>query len=168
MRLKEHGPAQLGLHGEHGGVEALEVSGLENALLLFGESDEIVGFGQRGGQGLFDEKIEARVEQRGGDRVVMDRGHGNTGGVEMKVGHKHFVCCGKDRDGVVRGGLGCARGVGLNGGDQRDRLPGRFKLAIDTKMVAAEGARAGNGDAGDGLACYCAAPLPSTALRQRV
>jgi len=59
--LKEHGAAQFGLDGEHGGVEALEVAGLQNAAAFGGSPDEVVSFGKCRDQRLFDEKVEARV-----------------------------------------------------------------------------------------------------------
>ncbi|HKF47564.1 MAG TPA: hypothetical protein VKB38_09425 [Terracidiphilus sp.] len=57
MRLKEHGPAEARLDGEDGGVEALEVADLEDAVCAGGAGDEVVGFSEGGGDGFFDEDV---------------------------------------------------------------------------------------------------------------
>ena len=64
VRLKKHGAAELGLDGKDGGVEALEMAGLQNALALFGAGDEVVGFRKAGGERLFDQQVEASIEQQ--------------------------------------------------------------------------------------------------------
>lgn len=167
MRLKKHGASQLRLDGEHGWVEALEMTGLKDALLLFGERDEFISFGECGREWFLDEHIEAGFEQCAGYCVMLHGGHGDAGGIEVQVGAEQFFCRSEDGNGVLCRRLRGSRGIRLNGRYEGYGNPGRFKLAIDTKMVAAKGARAGNSDARDGLACYCPAPLPSTALRQR-
>jgi len=172
VRLKEHGAAELGLDGENGGVEALEVAGLEDFFLFPCQGNEVVGFSEGGGKRLFDEQVEPGMEQRGGYRVVMDGGNGDGGGVETEVRGEQRGRVWKNGDGVSGSGVGGAGGVGLDGGDQGDSVIGDLQLTVDAKVVAAEGAGAGNGDTEDGLACYFAAPaagsLPSTALRQRL
>ena len=86
VSLKKHGAAELGLDGEDGGVEALQMSGLEDSAVLFGEADEVVGFGEGGGEGLFDKEVEAGFEERGGYSMVLDGGDGDGGCVELEVG----------------------------------------------------------------------------------
>ena len=167
MRLKEHGAAQLGLDGEDGGIETLKMAGLQDAAVLFGESEKIVGLGKRGRDRLFDEDVESRLEQGSGDSVVVGRGNSDTGCIEMKTSGEQRIDGGVDGDAVFVGGFGGAGRVRLEGGDQRDGQTGSFEFAIDTKMIAAESAGSGNGDAYDGFAGYWEAPLPSTALRQR-
>jgi hypothetical protein len=81
----------LRLHGKDGGVEALKVAGLKDALafdgvLDFGDAEEVVGFSEGGGDGLLDEQIEAGFEQRRGYGVVMDGRNRNGGGVDVEVG----------------------------------------------------------------------------------
>jgi hypothetical protein len=52
VRLKEHGAAEFGLDGEHGRVEALKVTGLQDAAAFGGAGDEVVGLGEGGDQGF--------------------------------------------------------------------------------------------------------------------
>ena len=65
-----------------------------------------------------------------------------------------------------------AAGVGFKSRRQLDSGSGGFEFAVDTQMIAAKGSRPGNRDAQPlgtslGATVYFAAPLPSTALRQR-
>ena len=177
MGFKEHGTAKLGFDGEDRWVEALEVAGLEDSAVLFGECDQVVGFGQRGGQGLFYEHVEAGFKQRRGYIVVVDGGDGDRGCVELEVGGEQGGDVGKDGDVVLGGGIGGAGGVGLDGSYQSYGLTGVLQLTVDAEVVAAKGARAAHGNAQDGVACYFEAPAagfavseasPSTALRQRL
>ena len=170
--LKKHGTAEIGLDGEDGGIETLQMAGLEDAVAIRGSGKQVVGFGQRCGEGLFDQQVEAGFEQRRGYGVVMDGGNGNSGGVEAEIGGEQCRHVWKNGEVVFGGGFGGAGGVGLDGGDQGATLPGGLKLTVDAEMVAAKCAGAGDGDTEDGLACYFAAPgagsLPSTAWRQRL
>ena len=64
MRLKEHGAAQLRLHSKHGRVESLKVAWLQDAPVLLGQCNKIVGLRKRPSQRLFDEKINACIKKR--------------------------------------------------------------------------------------------------------
>jgi hypothetical protein len=176
VSLKKHGAAELGLDGEDGGVEALQMSGLEDSAVLFGEADEVVGFGEGGGEGLFDKEVEAGFEERGGYSMVLDGGDGDGGCVELEVGGEQGGDVGEDGDSVLGSGLGGPGGVGVDGGSEGDGLAGILQFTIDAEVVAAKGACAANSDAQDGIACYFEAPAagfarsgssPATALRQR-
>lgn len=167
MRFKEHGAAQLGLDREDCRIEAFKMAGLQNAAVFFSEGEKVVGLGERSCDGLFDEDVEAGFEQCSGDAVMVGRGNGDAGGVEAQIGGEQLVNGGEDRDAVFAGGFGGAGRVRLDSGDQGDRQAGRFEFTINTNVIAAESAGSGNGDARDGIAGYWAAPLPSTALRQR-
>ncbi len=50
-----------------GGIEALEVADLQNAIVALGGSDQTVGFVERRGHGLFDQHVDARFEQAAAD-----------------------------------------------------------------------------------------------------
>lgn len=167
MGLEKHGAAQLGLDSEDGGVEALKMAGLEDAAALFSASNQVVGLGECRGERFFDEKIDASIEQGRGDGVVVNGGNGDGGGVEMKVGGEERTNAGEDGDGVFFSGFGGAGRVRIYGGHESNTEASRFQFAIDTKVIAAKSAGAGNGNAQDGRACYLVAPFPSTALRQR-
>jgi hypothetical protein len=169
--LKEHGAAQTGLDREYGRIEALEMAGLENSAAALGARNQVVGLGECGGQGLFDEQVDAGIEQLGSDRVVVHGGHGYVGGVEPEVGREQSFHRRKDGNAVLSLNLGGARGVRLDGGDQSYALRGLFELAENAQVVAAEGTGSGDGNAQDGVSGYWAASLspepPSTVLRQR-
>jgi hypothetical protein len=156
MRLKEHGHVDVGAHGKDGRVEALQVADLKDALVTRGQSDERVGFGQRGGDRLFDQDIDAGLEQCAGDRGVGAGGHAYGGGMKL------------DLAGGMRGeagvyvveymGLGKirlqrlpARGVAFDDGREADGVAGSCtQFAKNAEMVAAEGACADDGEP-DGL-----------------
>jgi hypothetical protein len=164
VRLKEHGPAQLGLDGQHGGVEALKMAGLKDELLsgstLFGECNQLVGFSKRGGQRLFDQQVEAGLEQGGRDGVVMNGGDGDRGGIQLQIGGEKLVNGREDGNLVLSFGFGGAGRVGLDGRDQGDALAGCFELAIDPEMVAAESSGSNDRYAKLGRVGYWAVPVP--------
>jgi len=168
MRLKEHGTAQFWLDGEHSGVEALQVTRLQDAPGSFGTRNQVVSFGERCGEGLFDQQIDPGIEQRSGNGVVMNGGNGDRGCVELEIGGEQRFDGGKNGDAVfLRGFSGMGR-IRLDGCDESDTVSGGFQLTVDAEVVAAEGSGSGNGDTQDGVAGYAPAPLPSTAFRQRL
>jgi hypothetical protein len=167
VRLKEHGPPDFCFDGEDGGIEALEMAGLQDALTFLSAVDEIVGFRKAGGEWLFNQEIESGVEQSRGHGVMMHGGHGDSCSVEVQISGQQLLNGREDRDRVFGLRVGGAGGVGIDGGDEGDTEAGGFKFAIDAQMIASKGAGAGNGDPQDGSACYFVASLPSTALRQR-
>src|SRR5271170_1256266 len=63
VRLKKHRTVQPGLDGSHGGVETLKMSDGENAIMLLRESKEVVRLPGSCGDGLLNQKIDARGEQ---------------------------------------------------------------------------------------------------------
>ena len=99
--------------------------------------------------------------------MVMHGGHCDRRGIEFEVGGKKFVNRSEDGDCEIFASFGRTQSLGLDGGNERNRLAEGFEFAIDTKVIAAKGAGSGDRDSRDGTVGYCAAPLPSTALRQR-
>jgi hypothetical protein len=108
VRLKEHGTAQFGLDGKDGGVEALEVAGLQDATAFVGSADEVVGLGESGDEWLFDEQVEAGIEEGRGYRVVMDCGNGDGGRMKAEICAEQFVDRGEDGNGEFGGSFGGA------------------------------------------------------------
>ena len=51
-------------------VVALDVSRLEHQLLAFGELDQLVGLGERGGDRLFDQEVQTLLQALSRHRVV--------------------------------------------------------------------------------------------------
>jgi hypothetical protein len=108
VRLKEHGTAQFGLDGEDGGIEALKVTGLQDAPAFGGTGDEVVGFGESDDQRLFNEQVKARIEQGSGYGMVVDRGNGDGGRMQAEISAEQFIDRGEDGDGEFGGGFGSA------------------------------------------------------------
>lgn len=101
MRLKKHGTPQLRQDGKHGGVEALEVPGLQDALVLYGQIEQFISLSERGGYRLFDEQIEPGLKQHGRNRVVIHGGNGDRRRVEAEIRREKFFNRGEYGDGVV-------------------------------------------------------------------
>ena len=64
VRLKEHGVVQDGRCSDDSGIEALQMTGLQNAPVLRGEFDEATGFADAGGDRLLDQNIDPGGQQR--------------------------------------------------------------------------------------------------------
>ncbi len=84
--LEEHGLVERCEGGGDGGVEALEVADGDDAAVGLREGEDVVGLGEGGGEGLFDEDVEAGEEELIGDGGVMDGGDADGRGVEREVG----------------------------------------------------------------------------------
>ena len=143
--LEEHGAVEVGLDGGNGGIEALEVSDLQDALFSAGQIDQGVGFLDGGGDGFFDEQVDARMEEFCGNLGVRRRGHADGGGVDVEAAAMERVeaCLDGRKDGSVpllaqAGGEG---GVALDDGCEFDgNGGGGGELAIDAQVIESEGA----------------------------
>ena len=93
---------------------------------------------------------------------------GNADRVEAQVFGQQLFYRRKDRDAAFGSSLLGTASVWFDGSDKRDSEPSRLEFAIDTKMIATEGAGSSYRNTQDWLARRFYAPLPSTALRQRV
>lgn len=83
MGLKEHGPLEARLHGENGGVEALQVAHLQDALVQFGATNQVVGFVQAGGDGFFHQDVEAGFKELCSNGMMLHGRNGDRNGVEF-------------------------------------------------------------------------------------
>jgi hypothetical protein len=156
VRLKKHGPRELLSDGKHRRIEAFKVAGLDDAV-FFCPLDEIIGLLKIRGQRFFNQQVDAGVEKLGGDGVMMHGGHGHAGGVEIEIGSQELFDGGKNRNLVLcRSFVGACR-IGLDGRNKGYAFSGQFQFAIDAEMIAAECARAGNGNAQLTSADYFAA-----------
>ena len=63
MRLEKHWPVQVRLDGGDGGIEPLEMSDLQDAVMLPGEVNQLVSFLNIGRYGFFDEQIDSSFEK---------------------------------------------------------------------------------------------------------
>jgi hypothetical protein len=143
--FEKHGAADERERGADGGIEALEMTGLGDALVLGGDAQQFVGFGERGGHGLFDEDVDASFHEGTVDIEMEDGGDGDGGGLHFAVGGQEL------RDGaegfaveLAGNGIG-ARGIGIDHAYQTDaaRL---LQLAIDAGVIMAESADADDGN----------------------
>ncbi len=167
MTFKEHGPVEQAAGGGDGGVEALKVSGLDEASVLRCERDQLVSFGKRGGERLLDEQIQSATgaggQQRARGGEMMHGGHADAGGIDRETGVEKLFNRGEVRDAVLDTGGLPGGGVGVDDGDQF----GLRQLAVDTQVIAAEGSGAHDGYARWAPFCHYLPAGFSTASRQR-
>ena len=147
VSLKEHGAGDARQAGGDGGVEALEMADGKDALQRVGEADEGVGFGEAGGQGFFDEDVEAGTQEIGGDGGVGDGGNTDAGRVKRKFGGEEIWDGGEGRDAEAgRQGFTFER-VGFDQGGKCNGLAGSSEVGVDAQVVLAEGATTNDSDA---------------------
>jgi hypothetical protein len=143
--FKKHGAGEEREGGADGGIEALEMTGLGDALALGGDAEEFIGFGERGGDGLFDEDVNAGFHEGAGDRQVEDGGHGDGRGLDFAVSGQELGD-GAEGFAVELAGNGVGAGcIGIDDADQTDAA-GLMELTIDAGVIASEGADADDGD----------------------
>jgi hypothetical protein len=179
VRLKEHGHVDVGLHREDGGVEALQMANLKDAVMPRGQIDERVCLGQRRGNRFFYQNIDAGLKQCARDRGVGAGGHTNGRGVKLNLAGGARGEAGvyvPEDAGLRKIGLQClpARGIAFDDSHKTDGIAsGCAQFANHAEMVAAESAGADDGEP-DGLwrggrhLNYWAPLLPPTTARQRV
>ena len=137
--------------GERGGdgrVEALEVADGDDAGVLLGEVEDVVGLGECGGEGLLDKEVEAGEEELLGDFGVVGGGDADGCGVECEVGGEQFGDVGEGGD-VVGGGVGgAALGDGVDERYELDEVRvSEFQFAVDAKVIPPKGSGADDCDA---------------------
>jgi len=103
VRLEEHGVVEGSEGRGDGRIEALEVADGDDAALRLGESQDMVCLGEGGGEGLFDEDVDACGEKLLGNRSVMAGGDADGRGVERQVGGEQLGDGGEGWDVVGRG-----------------------------------------------------------------
>ena len=139
MDFEEEGDGEAFGEGGDGGVEAFEVADLEDAAVAGGGVDEGVGFGDRGGDGFFDEDVDAGGEEGAADGGMGGGGYGDDGGIdeagefgEGEGAGFEFECGGLGVFGVrIADGGECGVGEG----------------ADDAHVIAAEGTGTDDGEA---------------------
>jgi hypothetical protein len=141
--LEEHGPVDAGFERGDGGVEAFEVTYLDEAVVLSSEVDEPVCLGESGGDGFLDEQVQACGEQGGGYVEVGGGGDADRGGVERGGGEALFDG-GKDRDTGLGGG---PVGDWFDDGREKDGEAGGLEFSVDADVISSKGASAADSDA---------------------
>ena len=133
-----------------------------------GTPDQVVGLGQSGRERLLHQQVQAGIQQRQRNRVMLHRGNCNRGCTQACVGVQHLLHAGKDRNPVLRLDRRRAPRIRLHAGGQLHAGARLLQLAINAQMVAPERSGAHYGHTQPGFACdVLYAPLPSTARRQR-
>ncbi len=156
MDLKKEREREGLFEGENGGVEALKVADLEDAIVVSGGVEQLAGGVKIGSDGFFDEDIEAGGEQGRTDGSMGLGGHGDDrcigGGAEGVEGVE-------SGNGEFSGGRRGAGGIGVvDAGELRAR-----EIFENAYVIAAEGSCAGDGDA-DGSECWLQTTSISSAL----
>jgi hypothetical protein len=170
VRLKKHGPPQFGLDSQHRGVESLQMAGLQNpSALALASAKQSSASASVAASGFSTSKSRSRIQQRRGNRVMMDVGTATVAASKRRSAASSSATEGENGNRVLS--PPCRR-RGPHRAQRRltsaTPKPARLQFVVDAEVVAAKSSGSGNGDAQDGLACYCcAAPLPSTAFRQR-
>ena len=121
VRLKEHWPGEAAERGIDGRIEALEMPGSKDAAVAARRRKQPIGFGERGGEGLFDEQIEAGLKQLAGDGGMRDGRHTNGRGMETEICREKLIDGRKARDRVLGDGGGAGDRVGFDNGGQHHR-----------------------------------------------
>src|SRR5215208_5404988 len=134
MNLKIDWLANVRSQRNHRGIEALEVSDLENCVALFGCADHPIRFFERSRYRFFDQDVNARLEQAARNLAVGFSRNSDTRRVDMP-----------DQFTPVRGPLSFpfaadrARGVFVeiaDGGELRHSFGGECR--VDARVLASE------------------------------
>ena len=168
MRLKKHGVVEQGTNSLDNGVESFQMAGLQDAVVLRGEVDELVGLFEGGGERFFDEDIDASGKQRGGHGGVLRRGNGHGGGVQAGLGSEQSLHRWVSRDGILRGQSGSAGRIWI---DKRYEMQVGVcggQVVPDAEMIFAEGPAAEDGNPDWKGGRHAGRYLPATVRRQRV
>lgn len=144
VALKEHGLEEMPTSGSDGGVEALEMSGLDDAIVLAAEFEDAVGIGEALGYWLLDEEVDTCGEEWGSRVGVMGGGDADRGRVELCGCERRFDGR-EDGDVEFLCGFGCYGWVNVDQSGELDGLAGLFEFAIDAEVIAAEGSGSDDG-----------------------
>jgi len=132
--FKEQRMVEQRISSPDGRIEALEVANLSDAPVLHSQLYEFVGLGQRGGDRLFHQDIDACFDEGTHDAEMVARGHRNRRGLNFVPG-KQLVQRAEStsveltRDGV---GSGC---VGIHNRREMNGLALLFQLVVHASVV---------------------------------
>jgi len=132
MDLEKHWFGNDFTDGDDRGVVALEMADLQNSLGALSRRDQTIGFAHRRGHGLFDQNIDAGIEQVAAHAAVLGSRDREANRFDLFGGQGVDVAeyAGFEFSGDLRGALG----IGIDYADQF----GAFHLTPDSGVVAAE------------------------------
>jgi hypothetical protein len=85
VRLKKHGRIANGFGGQDGGVEPLQMTDLQDAAVFLREGDQLIGLRKRGGDGFFNEEIDAGLKECGRYLKMSRGGNADGCGIQGKL-----------------------------------------------------------------------------------
>ena len=124
-------------------VETLEVPDLNNASGPLGDADDLVGLGQRRGQRFLDEHIDAGLHQLACDLQVLNRRHDDRRCIHASAQLAQRQTRGIPEFAAYRSS---ARRIRISNRRQLYAVAFLLELAVDTRVVAPESARADYGN----------------------
>jgi hypothetical protein len=135
--FEKQGVIEQGVGGADGGVKALKMPDLSDALMPGGEAHQFLCLGQRGGDGLFHQDIDASLDQRARDLEMVSRRDCNRRRLNFAIGEE--LLQGAESAGVelARHGVG-AGCVGIYYRREVDRLALLFQFVIHAGVVPSE------------------------------
>ena len=113
-------------------MNRLQVADLEDALVFFGQFDQVVGLGQGGGDRLFHHDIDSMLQAGLGNLVVEGGRH--------RYGHRidqgdQFAVIGKSASGALAGHQLCPFRVGIGHAHQFNIFHGRIFVGMKTSEI---------------------------------
>lgn len=156
--LEEHGLIEVRQEGLHSRIESLEMADLNDEVSGGGLSNELIGFGDGAGDGLFDQDMQAGLECRGADVGMETGGRADGDGLQWEgagavIGETGFQavvkprCCWQRCEPALEcGGVGGVGQKRVNDGSEVDGMTVLFELLVDADVVLAEGAGTDDGD----------------------
>ena len=138
------------------GIEALNVSDLQNRPVLRSQRNQLVGFCQGRRHGLFDQDVPAEGQGQLGRAAVIHGRHSDGHGIALG---DERLCLRKCLRRVTRRDLTGARSVCVANADQ----PCTGQLGIDARMVLAERADSYDADS-DGVHAHSGGSRPQMAM----
>ena len=145
VHLKEHGAVEKRLDGGDGGVKAFQVTDLQDAMTIRSEGDQLVGLFQSRCDGLLDQNVDSRFENRGRDVKMRGSGNADAGRVDSQAGTsggEALLQAGIHRNRVLGTQGSGSRRIRIDYGSKGDLRSCILQLAEDAHVVLAESAGA--------------------------
>src|SRR6185369_2615285 len=129
----------------YGGVVALKMSNLHNAVQPVGDLGQFVGFRQRRGYRFFVENVNSRFHQAARSSGVVDCRNGNRCSLNFAVGRYQLLDRAETTAAEFARYLVGTLEILINHPNQTDWLTSLGKLMVDARVVTSECAHADDG-----------------------